>query len=44
MSAAGTVGDRACTLAAVGRPDPALVPHESRIGIGHHGRYWCLVW
>ncbi|MGA5125581.1 hypothetical protein ACPCAG_20085 [Streptomyces pseudogriseolus] len=44
MSAAGTVGDRACTLAAVGRPDPALVPHESRIGIGHHDRYWCLVW
>ncbi|MEV5925544.1 hypothetical protein AB0N30_02790 [Streptomyces cellulosae] len=44
MSAAGTVGDRACTLSAVGRPDPALVPHESRIGIGHHGRYWCLIW
>ncbi|CAM5672527.1 hypothetical protein SALBM217S_01962 [Streptomyces griseoloalbus] len=44
MSASGTVGDRACTLAAVGRPDPALVPHESRIGIGQHGRYWCLVW
>ncbi|MFF9300354.1 hypothetical protein [Streptomyces sp. NPDC014764] len=44
MSAAGTVGDAACTLSAVGRPDPALVPHESRIGIGHHGTYWCLVW
>ncbi|MDT3727245.1 hypothetical protein ROS62_21135 [Streptomyces sp. DSM 41972] len=44
MSAAGTVGDPACTLSAVGRPDPALVPHESRIGIGHHGAYWCLVW
>ncbi|NUV51467.1 hypothetical protein G6W51_00730 [Streptomyces coelicolor] len=44
MSAAGTVGDPACTLSAVGRPDPALVPRESRIGIGHHGTYWCLVW
>ncbi|MFI1960111.1 hypothetical protein ACH46L_07255 [Streptomyces althioticus] len=44
MSAARTVGDPACTLSAVGRPDPALVPHESRIGIGHHGTYWCLVW
>ncbi|GAA3263622.1 hypothetical protein ACFQZ0_34635 [Streptomyces erythrogriseus] len=44
MSAADTVGDPACTLSAVGRPDPALVPRESRIGIGHHGTYWCLVW
>ncbi|MFD8269005.1 hypothetical protein ACIG0B_24200 [Streptomyces althioticus] len=44
MSAAGAVGDPACTLSAVGRPDPALVPHESRIGIGHHGAYWCLLW
>ncbi len=44
MSAAGTVGDPACTLSAVGRPDPALVPRESRIGIGHHGAYWCLLW
>ncbi|MEU0769724.1 hypothetical protein [Streptomyces albogriseolus] len=44
MSAVGTVGDPACTMAAVGRPDPALVPRESRIGIGHHGTYWCLVW
>ncbi|MFJ8186258.1 hypothetical protein [Streptomyces sp. NPDC096105] len=44
MAAAGTVGDPVCAMAAVGRPDPALVPHESRIGIGRHGTYWCLVW
>ncbi|MER5994039.1 hypothetical protein [Streptomyces viridosporus] len=43
MAAAGTVGDPACSMAAVGRPDPDLVPRSSRIGIGHHGGYWCLI-
>ncbi|CAL9665731.1 hypothetical protein SUDANB176_07211 [Streptomyces sp. enrichment culture] len=44
MAAADTVGDPACSMAAVGRPDPRLVPQNSRIGIGRHGSYWCLVW
>ncbi|MEU5226584.1 hypothetical protein AB0G55_28730 [Streptomyces toyocaensis] len=43
MAAEGTVGDPACSLAAVGRPDPALVPRDERIGIGSHGGYWCLI-
>ncbi|MEV8593348.1 hypothetical protein [Streptomyces sp. NPDC052012] len=44
MAANGVVGDPACSLAAVGRPDPGLVPHGGRIGIGDHGGYWCLIW
>ncbi|MEU5506961.1 hypothetical protein [Streptomyces fungicidicus] len=44
MATAGTVGDPACSLAAVGQPDPGLVPPDGRIGIGRHGTYWCLVW
>ncbi|MFF9060218.1 hypothetical protein ACF09K_16260 [Streptomyces sp. NPDC014882] len=44
MAAAGTVGDPACSMAAVGRPDPSLVPQGGRIGIGHYGHYWCLIW
>ncbi|MPY30265.1 hypothetical protein FNH09_02790 [Streptomyces adustus] len=44
MAAAGAVGDPVCSLAAVGRPNPWLVPHGGRIGIGHYGVYWCLIW
>ncbi|MGW2824747.1 hypothetical protein ACWC24_27665 [Streptomyces sp. NPDC001443] len=44
MAAAGAVGDPVCSLAAVGRPNPWLVPHGGRIEIGHYGRYWCLIW
>ncbi|MFD7702871.1 hypothetical protein [Streptomyces caelestis] len=44
MANAGAVGDPVCSMAAVGRPDPRLVPRNSRIGIGHHGMYWCLIW
>ncbi|WP_333764208.1 hypothetical protein, partial [Streptomyces sp. IBSBF 2390] len=44
MAAAGTVGDPACSMAAVGRPDPSLVPQGGRIGIGSYGGYWCLIW
>ncbi|KAF3469177.1 hypothetical protein [Streptomyces sp. Tu 3180] len=44
MATADRVGDPACSMAAVGRPDPDLVPRNSRIGIGHHGNYWCLIW
>jgi hypothetical protein len=44
MAGADAVGDPACSMAAVGQPDPGLVPWHSRIGIGHHGAYWCLVW
>ncbi|MGV9938660.1 hypothetical protein [Streptomyces sp. NPDC003401] len=44
MAVAGVVGDPACSMAAVGRPDPGLVPRGGRIGIGHHGHYWCLIW
>ncbi|WP_159401446.1 hypothetical protein [Streptomyces maremycinicus] len=44
MAAAGTVGDPACTLSAHGNPDPALIPHTGRIGIGTYGTYWCLIW
>ncbi|MEV5935146.1 hypothetical protein ACIQCD_17575 [Streptomyces sp. NPDC093250] len=43
MAMAGKVGDPACSMAAVGRPDPALVPQDNRIGIGRHGAYWCLI-
>jgi hypothetical protein len=43
MAAEGVVGDPACTLAAVGRPDPALLPRTSRIGIGQSGDYTCLI-
>ncbi|WP_437074324.1 hypothetical protein [Streptomyces sp. enrichment culture] len=44
MAAAGAVGDPECSMSAVGRPDPALVPQGIRIGIGSHGDYWCLIW
>ncbi|MET9736334.1 hypothetical protein ABZZ79_38660 [Streptomyces sp. NPDC006458] len=44
MAAAGAVGDPACSMAAVGRPDPSLVPQVGRIGIGNSGAYWCLIW
>ncbi|MFI2508793.1 hypothetical protein [Streptomyces sp. NPDC018972] len=44
MANADAVGDPACSMASVGRPDPGLVPRNSRIGIGHHGAYWCLIW
>ncbi|MER6858196.1 hypothetical protein [Streptomyces pilosus] len=44
MAAGATVGDPACSMAAAGRPDPLLLPRNSRIGIGHHGAYWCLIW
>ncbi|MER7716318.1 hypothetical protein ABTX99_05090 [Streptomyces flaveolus] len=43
MAAAGVVGDPACSLAAVGRPDPALLPRTGRIGIGQSGGYTCLI-
>ncbi|MET9150812.1 hypothetical protein ABZX82_05990 [Streptomyces griseoflavus] len=39
-----TVGDPACSLSATGQPDPHLLPRNGRIGIGHHGTYWCLIW
>ncbi|MFE2581623.1 hypothetical protein [Streptomyces sp. NPDC059378] len=44
MAAAGAVGDPACSLAAVGPPDPALIPQGGRIEIGRYGPYWCLIW
>ncbi|MEV5955941.1 hypothetical protein AB0M11_19570 [Streptomyces sp. NPDC051987] len=44
MAAAHAVGDPACSLSAVGQPNPGLVPHVRRIGIGHYGDYWCLIW
>ncbi|GAA3494721.1 hypothetical protein GCM10019016_018210 [Streptomyces prasinosporus] len=44
MATADAVGDPVCSMAAVGRPDPGLVPRNGRIGIGHHGGYWCLIW
>ncbi|WP_260845035.1 hypothetical protein [Streptomyces sp. SLBN-31] len=44
MALAQIVGDPACSLAAVGSPDPSLVPPVSRIGIGNAGNYWCLIW
>ncbi|MFJ8788539.1 hypothetical protein [Streptomyces sp. NPDC102462] len=43
MAAARTVGDPACSMAAVGQPDPRLVPRAARIAIGHYGSYWCLI-
>ncbi|GAA2459843.1 hypothetical protein GCM10010421_61510 [Streptomyces glaucus] len=44
MAAAGAVGDPACSLSAVGRPDPALLPGGlARVGVGQAGAYWCLV-
>ncbi|MEU6275028.1 hypothetical protein ABZ871_21820 [Streptomyces populi] len=44
MALAETVGDPACSLASAGPPDPGLVPHVDRIGIGNAGNYWCLIW
>ncbi|MFB7247274.1 hypothetical protein ACH4S8_06250 [Streptomyces sp. NPDC021080] len=44
MALAETVGDPACSLASAGPPDPGLVPHVDRIGIGNEGNYWCLIW
>ncbi|WP_234540937.1 hypothetical protein [Streptomyces shenzhenensis] len=44
MAAAKAVGDPVCSLAAVGQPNPNLVPHVPRIGIGHYDNYWCLIW
>ncbi|MEU9591745.1 hypothetical protein AB0D84_18805 [Streptomyces sp. NPDC048193] len=43
MAAEGVVGDPACSMAAVGRPDPRLLPRAGRIGIGQSGGYTCLV-
>ncbi|WP_259472052.1 hypothetical protein [Streptomyces shenzhenensis] len=44
MAAARTVGDPACSMAAVGRPDPRLVPRGIPIDIGRYDNYWCLIW
>ncbi|MFF7887536.1 hypothetical protein ACFZDJ_49875 [Streptomyces sp. NPDC007896] len=45
MAAAGVVGDPACSLAAVGNPDPALLPKGlTSVGTGQAGNYWCLIW
>ncbi|MGW1501985.1 hypothetical protein ACWCQW_26035 [Streptomyces mirabilis] len=45
MAAAGVVGDPACSLAAVGKPDPALLPMGlTSVGTGQAGKYWCLIW
>ncbi|MFG3087342.1 hypothetical protein ACGGAI_06990 [Streptomyces antibioticus] len=44
MAAAGRVGDPVCSMAALGNPDPRLVPQVSRIGIGTSQGYWCLIW
>ncbi|MFG2517208.1 hypothetical protein [Streptomyces sp. NPDC048584] len=44
MADARTVGDPACSMAAAGAADPGLVPGNGRIGIGHYGAYWCLIW
>ncbi|MEW1774323.1 hypothetical protein [Streptomyces sp. NPDC086777] len=44
MADARTVGDPVCSLSAVGQPNPSLVPQVGRIGIGHYGDYWCLIW
>ncbi|WP_405632680.1 hypothetical protein OG933_42500 [Streptomyces sp. NBC_00016] len=44
MATSGTVGDPACSLSALGDPDPNLVPQAGRIGIGTYGQYWCLIW
>ncbi|WP_345622253.1 hypothetical protein [Streptomyces ziwulingensis] len=43
MAATGVVGDAACSMSAVGRPDPGLVPPLDRIGIGQSDGYTCLV-
>ncbi|MYR41624.1 hypothetical protein [Streptomyces sp. SID5910] len=43
MAAEGVVGDPACSLAAVGPPDPGLLPRTGRIGIGQSGDYTCLI-
>lgn len=44
MAAAKAVGDPVCSLSTVGQPNPNLVPQGRRIGIGHYGEYWCLIW
>lgn len=44
MAAVGAVGDPVCSMAAVGQPDPDLVPQGGRIGIGTSRNYWCLIW
>lgn len=44
MAAAQTVGDPACTLSAVGQPDPNLIPSGITIAIGTAGPYTCLIW
>ncbi|MEU1299911.1 hypothetical protein [Streptomyces shenzhenensis] len=44
MAAARTVGDPACSMAAVGRPDPRFVPRGIPIDIGRYDNYWCLIW
>ncbi|MFD9435658.1 hypothetical protein [Streptomyces sp. NPDC060002] len=44
MAASGTVGDPACSLSALGDPDPELVPQVGRVGIGTSQHYWCLIW
>ncbi|MFE7929458.1 hypothetical protein ACFU6S_12075 [Streptomyces sp. NPDC057456] len=44
MAASGTVGDPACSLSALGDPDPTLLPKVGRIGTGTYQHYWCLIW
>jgi hypothetical protein len=43
MAMTGVMGDPVCTMSAVGEPDPNLVPHGARIGIGNYGSFWCLI-
>jgi hypothetical protein len=43
MAAEAVVGDPACSMASVGRPDPRLLPQSGRIGIGRSDGYTCLV-
>jgi hypothetical protein len=45
MAAANRVGDPACTLAASGDPDPAMIPPGlDTVSIGRAGGYTCLIW
>lgn len=45
MAAAMTVGDPACSMSAVGQPDPTLIPvGVASVETGESGGYWCLIW
>jgi hypothetical protein len=44
MATSATVGDPACSLSAVGQPDPNLIPPGITIAIGVAGPYTCLIW